>query len=510
MNDVISNPTSHWLRLCLTMDQTAIQLVQDSLNFQAKLYRFPAKVRRRMQMAVEQAITTIAYLRYGHAKTNLQIIGRFEIDIGIEDETFWLIFTDFDLPYDLSSFSNLDNESISACPNKKILKALQQYVDTIKIHPPGIQGQQLDLGWHMNALDHHFMHPRDQICQTCLDVRAEHEIVLREFNDRDAIYIARLMHQNYGYTYVNPDIYVAEKIQAKHKSETLKSVVAHVSAIENQVIGHCAFMKSHGDDPVVELGAAAVSPHFQGLGILNSLWHMLENELPSRPEKLAMVHAVTNHIYTQKVVVKYNYVFSALMMGYTPATIALSNQKVTAHQQRGSVFYCCKLLKNEPLRSIYLPPESSLWFKDLLNKLNMPFEVVCTDGHEIYADQTEFQYQVEPSLNISYLFCKSWGRNGKQALRKIIKFLCRQKIDVICAMVDLTHPSSLDYSRSLINADFFTGGITPYMPYPITALYQFHCHQFYDEQQIQTFSAEADTLKHQVFHKYREIECVDD
>lgn len=501
-----------WVNLNLPAHHYAITIIQQILCTQAKSWCFETAKIQQMELAVEEAITTILQLIHGDGVLDIHTpsAGHFDVKISALENALQLRITDYDLPYDLSMIPFFSPSEVENKEDNMGLSfyLLRQMVDGLRVHHPGINGQSLELEWYFTAgqlsqqieqkPSPHIV-PTEAVSQT---------IQIRALQDQDAIYLARLMHQNYGYSYVNPDLYIAERICLRRHDGRLTSVVALDET--EQLVGHCALMKSEPNSTVVELGAAVVSPNKQGLGIFNMLWQSLEDQLPNRQEQLACVHAVTCHPYTQKTVLRHDYVISGLMLGYTPTSIQFKSVSNQNNEERGSVYYCCKLLKPSASLDVYLPKEDKALVLRLAKQLQMPLHCIEIDLPPQDKGISEFNYVLETSLNSVFLTCENWSSDGPDALRKLWKYLCRERIDVIYISIDLTQTHAPILARYLRELGFISGGFVPYMPYPATLLLQYLNNQKLTENSIFAVGDNATTIKNHVFTAYKKQELLDE
>lgn len=499
-----------WVGLSLPAHHYAIAIIQQSLCTQAKNWGFTEFKIQQMELAVEEAINTILQLIHGdELDIHTPSVGHFDVKISVLDHVLQLRITDYDLPYDLSMiplFSVLEADSDSQNDGLSFF-LLRQLVDELRVHHPGINGQTLELEWALAT------NPAP-VVQTNQPQALEEEgfvpsfFALRALQASDAIYLARLMHQNYGYSYVNPDLYIAERIRLRHSDGRLTSMVA-VDAEQN-LIGHCALMKSDAESDVVELGAAVVSPTKQGLGIFNILWQSLEDQLPFRQEKVACVHAVTCHPFTQKIVLKHGYVMSALLLGYTPTSIQFKSVQNQNTEERGSVYYCAKLLQPVAALRVYLPPTEQNLVLKMAEQLQMPLVPQPIDDEYVDVAETSLQYHIEASLQVAFLSVTAWAEDGGFQLKKQWKYLCRARVDVIYATIDLTQAHAPAVVKRLVDLGFISGGFAPYMPYPATLLLQYINNQQLTQDSVYAVGDMAQYIKSHVFTAYKQQEMISD
>ncbi len=499
-----------WAQLRVPVKKQSIAVVQQALCLFAADWHFTKQQLGFMELAVEESFNIILQLIYGdiHLDCDWMTIGEFEINIQIKNNVLQVRITDNDLPYDFSMLPQFQPDALALGETDTrglSVFLLQNIVDQVRVLPPSIHGQSLELEWQLPT--------ENSVTATegSKDLKTQwkrDDIKLRGFEAKDAIYVARLMHQNYGYTYVNPDLYIAEKICLRSDDGRLFSHIAVTP--DHELVGHCAIMKASASDDILELGAAIVAPNYQGMGIFNRLWTSLEQLLPMRPEKAACVHAVSTHPYTQKIVLQHNYVVCALMLAYTPGSMQLKSMSHLKGTERGSVFYCCKLLvKPEPIK-VFLPePEvqciqivASQLGLTLLNQLDGNLQPSSKNA----VLKTLIEYRVESSLNIAYLFVSNWNLSSFDDVYRILRHLCREGVDAVYALIDLSQADARMFYQDLIALGFIGAGLTPYMPYPATLMLQYINNQLLHEAAVFAEGAQAQQIKQRVFAAYAQRE----
>ncbi len=503
-----------WIRLSIPACQQAISPLQAILAQQATSWGFARDVVSRMELATEEAIITILRLTYGDdtATMSSPSAGIFDIDINVVPPMLQLRITDYDLPYDLSmvpEFSPVNPDQMDDDSAGLSAYLLQSMVDAIHVSHPGKSGQSVELEWYLPEAARTL--PAKTSSAHHVVKRAINQITIRPLEPADAIHLARLMYRNYGYSYVNPDMYVAQKILARCKDGRLTSWIA--SGDSGELVGHFALMKSHATSPVVEVGAAAVSPHAQGAGIFGKLFDTLEDNLKTRNEIVSCVHAVTCHPYTQKAILHHGYRPCALMLGYIPANLQFRSVSDQKTDERGSVYYSCKLLKPIPPIIVYLPPELTAMTTMTARSIGMVLhqkmqtETVYTTLHD---PETHPVYTInhELALNSVFIELHNWSADADLVLRRCLRNLCRQRIDVIYLSVDLSKPF-VPYAWLFLKAmGFIPSGLAPYLPFPATFLLQYLNNNMISYEAIHAVGAEAQAIKENVFSYYVEQELL--
>ena len=444
--NLVTPDTQHdWLRLSVPAHPSAIASVQALLAMQASGQGFTQGQQMRMQMAAEEALLTVLHCAHDDA-ADAGAAGTLDILLAVLPPVLQLRITDHGLPYDQSLVPEYDPEQPSSAEgDNKGLSAflMHQLADRSRVLNLGAQGQHVELEWWLpqqGAL----ATPAAKAAEAPTEPTAPALAHVRPLESADAIHLARLMYRSYGYSYVNPDMYVTDRILERCADGRLTSWVAQVPAadgVSTPIVGHIALMKDHRDDPALEVGAAVVGPDQRGGGLLGQLLETVTQALEKRPEAAAFVHAVTRHPFTQKTFGRLGYLPTALLLAYTPASLQFRSIPGQADTQRGSVFYSCRLLRPAPPVDVYLPPD----LVDLVlpRAVDIGMELRPQPlRSEALQGATQMQARVEPALNAAFVVVQHAGTDWAEVLQRNLRQWCRQKVDAIYISLDLRDPGT--------------------------------------------------------------------
>ena len=493
------------LRLTVSAQASALAPLQALLHVQAARLGFAQPVQMRMQAACEEALSTILQLSHDSGDDASH---QLEMHLYVQGPALVLRLSDHGLPYDLSLLPDY-------CPQQPELAhddaaglsafLMQKLADRCQVMNQGLQGHHVELQW---LLPQAAELPGPATPQSPSESPPEAqaaapaaEIHTRPLQAADAIHLARLVYRSYGYSYVNPDMYMAERILARVADGRLTSWVAVPAQDGSGIpVGHIAFMKSHCDDDTLEVGSAVVAPDQRGGGLLGQLLSTATEALKTRPERAAFVHAVTAHPFTQKTFGRLGYLPTALLLAYTPASLRFRSID-NASSQRGSVYYACKLLQPAQPVKVYLPQALQAMVlpraADIgLTLLPQPPLVSALSG------VTDLACQAEEALNAAFLTLRHVGDDLAQVLRKSLRQLCRQQVDVLYLSLDMSDASTPAACAAAAALGFIPAGLTPFMPWPATLCLQYLNNQWLQPEGVCAVGPAAEALRQQVFAQY--------
>jgi hypothetical protein len=328
----------------------------------------------------------------------------------------------------------------------------------------------------------------------------------RPFQDSDAIHLARLLYRSYGYSYTNPDLYIADHIRARIADGRMTSWVAVVQGDEsNTPVGHIAFLKTHRDDDTMEVGAAVVSPSLRSSGVLGQLLTTAATAVAIRPERAAFVYAVAAHPYSQKMFAKVGCIPSALLLGFMPPSLQYRSIAGHAATQRGSVFYTCKLLRPAEPVKVFLPAVWEPMLTQFAAGIGLPLLPQPVANIALSGD-TDIDVRVRDTLNSAFLTLKHAGQDFEQVLPRLLRQLCRQHLDVMYLSLDLSDAAAPQVCAAATALGFIPAGLTPFRPWTATLCLQYLNNQWQDPAAICAVGPVAEALRNVVFEQYRRVE----
>ena len=282
-------------------------------------------------------------------------------------------------------------------------------------------------------------------------------IVLRAATPQNAEAIAQLLYENYHLSYVHADFYQPQYLMAALASGELLSAIA----IHNgRVIGHHALMPLAGV-PSAETGAAVVHSAYRGLGIFGRLFeHTLE---AARERGLASVfgEAVTIHPFSQRAERSHGYRETALQLGMVPAQTTMRGFGGEGPTRRTATLRSYKPLEERP-RQAALPTA----YRELLESLyaNVGLSIEPRTARAAYQGEAVTANVDEPR-SLGFLRLHRSADETGMVLKRAVRHLLSQHVDVVYADVDLVGVGDVDEATTELNElGFFASGLVLYGP----------------------------------------------
>ncbi len=452
-------------QLVVPAELASLPLVQALAAELAAELPFETAARHALRLAVEEALTQIL----GHSFTEGET-GDLEVCFEVLPRGLRVLFKDRGLPFDFAAVpeyapgADLLEDAAAAGLSKFLLKGS---VDSVRFSNLGRGGSELEL---LKLFSTREISQYEPAPAAPAPPSEETVAEVRRFLPEDAIAISRLIHLSYGNSYVYEDMYYPERIVALHEEGMLQSIVA--LSDRGRLVGHVALALPWRGAGIVEWGIAVVDPTLRGQGLMKRLMTLIEHEVRRHAYTGIFAHAVTNHDFTQKLCVSYRYSETALLLGYAPATLVF--RKITdAPTQREATFVAYRLCTHLEAPRLHLPPAHRDLILRLYSGIGVNAEAAPPAREPRLAERTVFRTTVAGALNTASIMVDELGPDHAVALRRELRRLCLERVDMIYAYLDLALPALPAACEALEAAGCFFAGIFPGHPYPHTLVLQY-------------------------------------
>ncbi len=281
-------------------------------------------------------------------------------------------------------------------------------------------------------------------------------IKVRPFEPRDEEAIARLIYQNYGYSYIKEIFYYPRKIRAyQGGGEKFFSVVA-IDEIRDEIVGHFALIKMP-DANIAEIGVVVVNPLYKGMGIMNRMFDALVTEAKARKFDTIFGEAIMYHIYSQKSNASHGFKESALLLGRAPEDVTIENNALTQKRLHGSVLVAYRIF-HYPSQQITIPDV----YRDIIIQT---YQIAGLQIRELDKKESpkrehiHLYYNYDPLMNVATIVINHYGRHFKHKFLPILSQLHARHCDMIYAEINLNMPHIDKVVRIHNKNGFFYAGV---------------------------------------------------
>ena len=298
-----------------------------------------------------------------------------------------------------------------------------------------------------------------EIVQTPEIITEKIEYDVRRLDENEAIEISRCAYKTHGYTFFDDHIYFPERLVEMNRSSQMISVVAVTK--DHVFMGHTALLYQYPDDTIAELTFAFVNLEFRGQGALNRMVDYLFQIPKERELRGSYAYAVTNHIFTQKSMVKSQFKECGIMLATSPATWKFKGMDDTF--QRISVLLSFKYITPPVPCDIFIPEHH----KAMVGKI---YQNLGVSHHSAVPSAAENRFDIGESILESGLnelegcveiYVLTYNADILHQLRKALRNFCLQQISAINVFLKLTDPRTYWLTSEIEKMGFFFAGILP-------------------------------------------------
>ena len=180
-------------------------------------------------------------------------------------------------------------------------------------------------------------------------------------------------------------MYYPERIEAKIKSNLLKSCVAYNS--KDEIVGHLSLSFESIKSRVGESGIAIVDTRYRGHGIFKNMRNFLYQY--ALDNKIIGIYgeAVTIHPYTQKGVLKLGGREAGFLLGYSPDNVSVKDIRENMQNRRQSIALMYTAVNPDEKRTVYLPEAYHRYAHEIYSNLGFKRNVVLSETSVEKADK---------------------------------------------------------------------------------------------------------------------------
>jgi serine/threonine-protein kinase RsbW len=346
---------------------------------------------------------------------------------------------------------------------------IQQAMDEVHFINKGWEGKELQLTKYLPVpgVETYFTEDELRPYDTEAEPAPPGEYEYRLMEPNDAVEIARCIYKTYGYTYPGENIYFPERVMTMNQSGEMISAVAVTDA--GQVIGHCALSGPTGDR-VMEVGQAVVVPAHRGRGVIKKLSDLLMQEARQRGLAGLFAHAVTIHPFSQRVILKYGFRESAILLGYAHRHVQMKEFADQELPQRETVVYGYQPLAEEPRCPVYPPIHHRSIIARIYRNLGLERELVFSQESDLGSEaglmppkvpHFDLSTKMVSALGFGVAEVSSYGPGIEQEVKNKLRDLCHEGIAVVYLNLPIGEPQTSALCQRFEEFGFFFSGIQP-------------------------------------------------
>lgn len=283
---------------------------------------------------------------------------------------------------------------------------------------------------------------------------------VRSLREEEAIEVSRCAYKTHGYTFFDDHIYYPNRLVEMNRSSEMISAVAVTK--DKIFMGHGALLFQYPDDYIAELTFVFVNMEFRGQGALNRLVEFLFSVPKKRELRGVYAYAVTNHIFTQKSMFRFNICDCGILLGTSPSSWKFKGISEDA-SQRISVVLSFKYMSPPGSYTLY-PPEHH---REMIGRI---YANLGTVHRLLHPPENNINYRRADSVvrsganmleGCAEIFVFEYGEDILYLIRKTLRSYCVQHISSINLFLPMKEPATFSLTSEMEKLGFFFAGVMP-------------------------------------------------
>lgn len=377
-----------------------------------------------------------------------------------------LAFHDRGLPFDASLapvYRPPEDADLEAASTRGLgLYLIRRAVDEVQWINHGREGKELrltkyrpesDVTAHLPAAD---LAPyRDDEPQA-----PPQQYTIRWMRPDETIWVSQCIYRAYGRTHPNEYLYYPERMA--HMLEAGEVIAAAAVGVAGDLAGFA--IARPGAGRVGELHEVVVAPYHRGRGLLKRMTALLDEEMRRVGARGVFVEAVTNHLFTQRVVSGIGFRDCGVTLGAAPISQHFKGIQAGPVAQRGSWTLAFKHLTPPAVAPLYAPERHRAMLERIYEHLGAPvtWEAPATGDGGASDEPGEVAVSFYPSWGFGSINVERPGSASPAEIRRAQRDLCDLAgAEAIYLELPLARPETPVLCSAAENAGFFFAGLGP-------------------------------------------------
>jgi serine/threonine-protein kinase RsbW len=338
---------------------------------------------------------------------------------------------------------------------------IQKVMDELSFHNLGPQGKETVMVKYLPGVEIR----KDQDAgletrQTAAVITEKIEYDVRGLDEHEAIEVSRCAYKTHGYTFFDDHIYYPERLVEMNRRSEMISAVAVTK--DNVFMGHSALLYQYPEDTIAELTFVFVNVEYRGQGALNRLVDYLFQVPKKRELRGIYAYAVTNHIFTQKSMIKFQINDCGILLATSPASWKFKGISDDA-SQRISVALGFRYMMPPVSYNLFVPEHHKEMVAKLYQNLgaNHSYIIPSSDSLEFDSPAASIKSGANELEGCAEIFVVSYGTDIRQQIRKLLQSFCIQHVASINLFLKLKDPLTFWLTAEFEKMGFFFAGILP-------------------------------------------------
>lgn len=483
--------------LSLPAETAYLGVAEQCTRAVATLFGFDEPSIGKIELAVEEAVSNVIEHAYrAEAGKTFDLI--FErVPLGLQ-----VRIKEKGIPFDPRLVASYDPAQIGSeeTPTGLGLYLMNSVMDEVSFHNLGLEGKETHLVKYRSTPG---VETAEDLLPGADESAREPEVIteridyeVRLLQPSEAIEVSRCAYKSHGYTFFDEHIYFPDRLIELNRSGQMISAVAVTK--DGTFMGHAALVYPKLGAEIAELTFVFVNLEYRGQGCMNRLCDYLFNQVEHHLHGI-YAYAVTNHVFTQKVMLKYGFGDCCIELATSPATWEFKGMEKST--QRLSVVTSFKYLVAPERLTIYAPPQHREMIEAIYRNLGVTHDYVAPAQPALLpAEASQIDIELDTTENFAEIHLIRAGEHAVHEVHAALRSLCVKQVAAIYLFLDMTDPATHHLTGEMEQLGFFFAGILPHCAVNEGLVLQYLNNQPLDYSKIQTYSDLAKRLLEKVRH----------
>ena len=433
-------------------------LVQQFVREIAKTIGFGGSSLNQIDIAIEEAVSNVVVHTHDEENPTFDILCE-KIGGGIK-----ITLKEMGIPFDPEKLKKyeLSNDPNTLGTSGLGIYLIQKVMDGLWFKNLGIKGKETIMVKYLPG------NAAKSECPECPEIIHQEPKVISEkiaydirgMQEDEAIEISRCAYKTHGYTFFDDHIYYPERLVEMIKTNQMISGVAVTK--DNTFMGHAAFLYQHPEAPIAELTFVFVNVEYRGQGALNRLVEYLYNVPKTRVLKGIYAYAVTNHLFTQKSMLKFGINDCGILVATSPNSWKFKGISDDT-TQRISTVLSFKYMTPPRKQTLFVPEHHHEMIEKLYRNIGADNEFVVIKNQEISFEEpcAVIESELNELESCAEIAVLKYGQDAFRQVRILLKNFCIQQVAAIQLFIRLDDPLTCQMTAEFEKLGFFFAGILP-------------------------------------------------
>ncbi len=480
--------------LTLPADLSYLRVAQQCAVAVAAKFGFDAVTIGKIELGLEEAVSNVIKHAFGTDDNNTFDVIFERIPLGMR-----IRIKEKGIPFDPRLLPSYDPEkAVEDWASKGLgLHLMKSMMDEVSFHNLGPEGKETHLIKYLSNRNIEEYGEDLSMEEDAPGERQEPQVIqeridydVRDLQPSEAIEVSRCAYKSHGYTFFDEHIYYPDRLIELNQSGKMLSAVAVTK--EGIFMGHAALVYPEPGAKIAELTFVFVNLEYRGQGCMNRLCDYLFN---AKEHHLSGIYAyaVSNHVFTQKVMMKHGFGDCGIELATSPATWEFKGME--QNTQRISVIMSYKYLIPPESLTLYPPAQHREMIEAIYQNLGAAHTFALPAEKPVLPEEESvIDCRIFATENCGEIHIMRPGMQVVKEVRMALKAMCLKQIAAIFLFINLEDPISYYLLDDLEKLGFFFAGILPQAAVGEALILQYLNNVEFDYSKIQAYSNMAKRL----------------